>query len=332
MDALVHAPGETTPSWIRSHLAWLLGIAILVGVMLASADSARPREFVGLLERARPLWLLLALVLQATTYLSQGETWRVALSGAGVRVSIARTYKLSLAKLFIDQALPSAGLSGSLVVARALERGGIARSVVLAAVLLDTLSYYVAYLCCLGAAVAVAALRGLAGPGLLGLSAVFAAFSVLVIACVLNVSRPVPAWLRRALDRIPHVRDAAAFMAAVDPRLMRKPRLVLRAMGWQLALLALDAATLWALLAAVGAAVSPADVFASFIVSTLLRRALGVVPGGLGTFEAASVYTLHQAGVPLAAALAATLLFRGLSFWLPMAPGLFYSRAARSAV
>jgi Mg2+-importing ATPase len=28
-------------------------------------------------------------------------------------------------------------------------------------------------------------------------------------------------------------------------------------------------------------------------------------------------------GVPVAVALAATLLFRGLSFWLPMLPGLW---------
>ena len=39
--------------------------------------------------------------------------------------------------------------------------------------------------------------------------------------------------------------------------------------------------------------------------------------------------TLRIAGVPIAVALAATLLFRGLSFWLPMVPGLVFSRGAR---
>ena len=64
------------------------------------------------------------------------------------------------------------------------------------------------------------------------------------------------------------------------------------------------------------------------MISTLLRT-VGIVPGGLGTFEAASVLTLRVIGVPLATALAATLLFRGLSFWLPMVPGLIFSRQAR---
>ncbi len=57
-----------------------------------------------------------------------------------------------------------------------------------------------------------------------------------------------------------------------------------------------------------------------------LMRSIGFLPGGLGTFEAASVGALSIAGVPVAVGLSATLLFRGLSFWLPMVPGLAMSR------
>jgi len=57
-----------------------------------------------------------------------------------------------------------------------------------------------------------------------------------------------------------------------------------------------------------------------------LARTLGPVPGGLGIFEAASVATLKLMGVPIAAGLAATLLFRGFSYWLPMAQGILLAR------
>ena len=57
-----------------------------------------------------------------------------------------------------------------------------------------------------------------------------------------------------------------------------------------------------------------------------LARTIGIVPGGLGTFEGMSVSMLHLMGIPLATALAATLCFRGLSFWLPLAPGLLLAR------
>src|SRR5512140_399826 len=90
-------------------------------------------------------------------------------------------------------------------------------------------------------------------------------------------------------------------------------------------ILVLDAATLWVMLLALAVSAHPAPVFASFMLSTLART-LGVIPGGLGIFEAVSVATLHLSGVPVAAGLAATLLFRGLSFWLPMAPGLILAR------
>ena len=57
-----------------------------------------------------------------------------------------------------------------------------------------------------------------------------------------------------------------------------------------------------------------------------LLRTFGFVPGGLGTFEAASVSALALTGMPVPVGLSATLMFRGLSFWLPMVPGLAFSR------
>ena len=44
--------------------------------------------------------------------------------------------------------------------------------------------------------------------------------------------------------------------------------------------------------------------------------------------EAASVLTLRMIGVAIPVALSATLLFRGLTFWLPMLPGYWFSRRA----
>lgn len=57
-----------------------------------------------------------------------------------------------------------------------------------------------------------------------------------------------------------------------------------------------------------------------------LVRTMGFVPEGLGTFEATSVLPLKMVGVAIPVALSATLLFRGLSFWLPMLPGLWISK------
>lgn len=107
--------------------------------------------------------------------------------------------------------------------------------------------------------------------------------------------------------------------------LVRDRRILRTATAWQLAIVLLDAATMSVCIRAIGAH-APADaVFASFMIASLVRT-MGVVPGGLGTYEATSVGTLHLVGISVSAALSATLIFRGLTFWIPMLPGLWSSR------
>ena len=55
---------------------------------------------------------------------------------------------------------------------------------------------------------------------------------------------------------------------------------------------------------------------------------LGPIPLGLGTFEAGATGMLSLMSVPLEAALAATLLLRVFTLWLPLLPGFMLIRAA----
>jgi glycosyltransferase 2 family protein len=50
------------------------------------------------------------------------------------------------------------------------------------------------------------------------------------------------------------------------------------------------------------------------------------MPGGIGTFEAATIFLLARLGVPIEEALAATLLCRAFTFWGPMPPGILLAR------
>ena len=126
-------------------------------------------------------------------------------------------------------------------------------------------------------------------------------------------------------QRLPLVQTTLAFLRGADGRLVRNPRVLGTAIGLQGAIVLLDAATVWTLIGALGVSAPVTGVFASFMIASLFRT-MGIVPGGLGMFEATSVLTLRMAGVDLAVALSATLLFRGLSFWLPMVPGYWFSR------
>jgi len=104
-----------------------------------------------------------------------------------------------------------------------------------------------------------------------------------------------------------------------------KPLWILAASLLQLANFLLDALTLGATRRAVATPVAFSLVFASFVLASVVST-LAWVPGGLGTFEGTCVALLHVQGVTVEAALAATLLLRGLTFWLPMLPGLVLAR------
>ena len=309
--------------------SWIFGFAVLAAVIIAVLHFSEERELVRITENAQPWWLAIAILLQAGTYLAQGETWRVVTRAAKFSVPLSAAFKLSLAKLFIDQALPSAGISGTVVVARALEQRGVSRAVVMAAVVVDSVSYYAAYVLTLAVALLITILGGHASPLIVAAALFFVMFSVVltVTALVLSGGSSVgPKWLKR----VPLLKHALALLGQADPKLARSLPLIFKSGLFQLAIVLLDAATVWVLIRSLGEVASPTGVFASFMIATLLRT-IGIVPGGLGTFEAASVVTLKLAGVPVAVALAATLLFRGLSFWLPMVPGLVFSRGARKA-
>lgn len=315
-----HASRLKTADW----LSWLLGAAVLAAVVAAALHLSEAKAFVRLAEEADLRWLALALALQAATYVAEGEIWRAIGRAAGRALTIGSAFVLSLAKLFVDQAIPSAGLSGTLVVARGLAQHRLPQATITGGVVARLVSYYAAYVVSLGTAVIIAALHGQANVFLELVSAAFVVFAILFCIGALAVSgRPAGDWSR--YTRYTHLREGLRLLERADPKIARSPRLILQSTALQLLIVALDCATMWVLVRALGGHATAASVFASFMISTLFRS-LGILPGGLGSFEAVSIVTLKMVGVPIPVALSATLMFRALSFWLPMLPGLWCSR------
>ena len=310
----------------RTRVWWFAGILVLGGVVTTALRTTAADDFVALAERAQPSWLLLALALQLGTYLAQGEVWRQTCRAGGAILPNRDALILSLAKLFADQALPSGGISGSVVVSKALDARGLEPRISRAAVLVNIATYHIAYVIALAAALVILDHEGHATLLAFLSSLLFVAFATgvtLIVLLLPGAKQPVAA----RFPRWKALQQAASYVAAADPSLVRDSRLLTLATVCQLIIVMLDATTMWTLMRALDAQPSPLGVFASFMLASLVRT-LGVLPGGLGTFEATSVLTLTATGASVATALSATLLFRGLSFWLPMAPGIWASRRA----
>jgi Mg2+-importing ATPase len=127
------------------------------------------------------------------------------------------------------------------------------------------------------------------------------------------------------LNRFRMVRNVVGMMKDADSAIVRETRLQLAAAGYQFLTFLLDALTLWALIRSMGEVANVGYIFSSFMIANLVRT-VGIVPGGLGTFEAVAVMMLRRGGLSVAVALSATLLFRAVTFVLPMIPGLWFSR------
>jgi hypothetical protein len=98
-------------------------------------------------------------------------------------------------------------------------------------------------------------------------------------------------------------------------------RLVLRrASGWAALNWLLDAASLWAFLAAFGHFIDPIKLFAAYGIANVLG-AIPVVPGGLGIIEASAASLLVSFGVPRVTATLGVLGWRLVNFWLPIPAG-----------
>jgi hypothetical protein len=81
---------DNTTRDTTAHLAWwswTLGGAVLVAVIAAALHFSEERAFVRVAHDAKPWWLVVAVVLQAGTYLAQGTIWRLAARASGCALS-----------------------------------------------------------------------------------------------------------------------------------------------------------------------------------------------------------------------------------------------------
>jgi glycosyltransferase 2 family protein len=112
-------------------------------------------------------------------------------------------------------------------------------------------------------------------------------------------------------------------LGQVLPRLLavvQQPRKLAEGIGGALLLTAAYILCLDASIRALGGSVALASTAVVYLTGSALGSAVPT-PGGLGAVEAALTAGLTAAGLPGATAVSAVLLFRALTFWLPVPVG-----------
>ena len=325
-EAVLPIRPHTARSRWRRLLGWLPAIIALPALVAAVFHYGSLEKFFELARSARPEWLIPALAAQIGTYLFGALSWRQVLTRAGEPRPFRTLFRLSVAKLYTDQVIPTGGVSGTILVVTALTRRGVPGHVAMAALLVSMVSFYgadiAAALVCLG----LLWWHHDADLPILGLVSALVLIDVAIPSAVLWAkSRAnhdnLPAWV----DRLPGAEDLVDAVAEAPDDLIRDPLLVGGTFACQLAIILLDSLTLWLVCRAIGAPVEPWVAFCGFTIGAVVAM-IAPSPLGLGTFEAGTTGMLALLGMPLEAALSAAILLRGFTFWLPMLPGLWIAR------
>lgn len=314
--------GEVKAGEIVVVTGWLSGLLVLgvfISFMLHFGDVA---VFLTTLKSADPMWLAAAAACQCGTYACAAGVWLRVLSRAKVRLPFAGLFRLAVVQLFANQAVPSGGLSGSAMVARGLVRRGVAVTLVTTALLVDWFSYYASYLTVTLLAFLKLVSSGDGGAVWLPLAAGFMVILIVLASGAFVLMRrrgriiPKPALRWRPAARL------AALLSGARADMLRDGSLLLEATVLQACIFLLDTLTLWIAARSMGLDIDPASAFVSFVLASVVAT-LSPVPLGLGTFEATCTGLLHVMGGSIEASLAATLILRGFTLWLPMLLGLW---------
>jgi Mg2+-importing ATPase len=333
------APGRTSGKWLGYVAALVVGGLLVYAVVVASGglrDAARQ------LRHASRLWLAPALVLELTSYALSGWLLRL-LRGDNTSLGWLTTARVAMVMWGLGSLLPASPAEGMALSVSELGRRGVRRQHALTMLLVAGWFQFWALVLTAAAASALVDAIGHPDPDDATRLVVIAAVLTFVAVTVVSLARrPLTAKLvAEAIWRLPHHRKmtrdelhaAGADEQARLVRLLGRPAhralIAIASTGWWIT----DAGCLWIALHAAHAQVGFSLVVLAYVAGTVASW-VPLLPGGLGAVEIAVPAVLHHFGVPLTVALAGTLLWRGLSLFLPALGGaLAYAslRAERPA-
>jgi uncharacterized membrane protein YbhN (UPF0104 family) len=292
-------------------------IGIGAWVVISALANVGVDTLVEELSGAEWSWVILALVLSPGVQIAEAFSTL----GASLRpLRFGPVLQLQFAIRFIALAVPSSAARIALSV-RFFQRSGAPTSEAIAIGAIDSVSGFVIQALIL----VIVALANLVTldlsitdlPDLSGKLLILAGVLVVILVVVLML---VPR-IRRLIA--PHL--TGALKAA---RVLREPLKLLQLFGGNMAAQLLLAGILGICLRAFGEHATLAELLVANTLTSLLSGIVPV-PGGIGVTEATTTTLLVAMGIPQSPALAATLMYRIITFYLPPAWGVLAMRALK---
>jgi glycosyltransferase 2 family protein len=290
------------------------GTVVTIAVVALALGALIP-QFLGVgslwgeLARANWWWVAAALALSALTYVGAA----VALDGSlPERLPLGPNIGVQMATSFVGVAVPGGGLA---LTARFLQKRGVDTPTAVEAVGVDTIAGVIVHLTLTGLFFLLAGSSGLQTFDLPPLSTIGLIAAGVALVAATGVAVP---WSRALLTT--RVLPATKRSLVNVSEIARQPGKMIELFGGSLAItlgyiLALEVAV-----SAFGAGPAFTSVALVYLVGSVVSS-VAPTPGGIGAVEATLIAGLTSAGMASTTAVAAVIVFRLATFWIPMLPG-----------
>ena len=319
----------TTPRLVFYILAIM--VFVLAGKFAATLGQTRH-----VLGEIAPLWLLLAIMAQAATYVCNALIFMVILGSDKGTLTLRSMVAIAVVTMFVNQTLPSGGISGNAYILNTLTKRGISHARAFATVVYELLCFYSTYVVLIIAALCwyVLAYHSAASVPHYVLYVGLGLYSFLMgIMYLVSHKRHMHGILLR-ISRIGFIariveRTRPAVVTDTHPsgwqRFTSQPQKSVLAGLLQLGVFFFDALSVVAIIRGFNLTL-PFLLVCFGLLLSLIVGALPLSPGSLVIYESAMTYFYTLLGLPVAAAILVTLVFRFVSFWLPLPVGLILYR------
>jgi uncharacterized membrane protein YbhN (UPF0104 family) len=308
---------------------WIWLVLGLAGLLLAARAVAGSRAelFAGIrsLRQVSWIWLGTAVVAEGGAFTALAFAQRRMLRAGGVNVGVGALAWLAVASQAMGSVVPAGYLVSDVVVLRVLSRRGVSQLLALWMLAVAGLLYIVTLLL-IGLVGAQLAPPGKNLPDLRTGAAIALGVVITVFVAVMAVARfrKHPWTVHELAARMPGGRLKRLIGGDVLANVSLGRRGWGVAFGWMLLWWAGDMACLAVAFIAVGGALPWRALLIAYAAGQLATL-LPITPGGLGVTEGSMAVTLGAYGGGMAAAVAAVLLYRLITYWAVLpAGGLCY--------
>lgn len=326
---------EKAIEWFSPSRIVFYTLSILV-FYLAVRYVGKLEGIKSLLLEMSPVWLFLAVLSQIATYFFNALILYVLLERNIGNADFFTLFKISIVTIFVNQTLPSGGLSGNGYIFNQFVKRDVNVLRAFRALILESICYYIAMILSLVVFYSWYVSSTSSSNHIISYTAMggVAFFILLGIVMLIISNQHTVSFILNKLGRFGHIKrymDKTNLSSLIGKRsvslnvLVSKKKNSLLAVFLQLCLIGCDIITAFAIIKGFHVQLPFVHIAFALLLSIVIG-ALPISPGSLIAYEGAMTYFLTVLGSPVHAALIVTLLFRFLTFWLPMPVGLLLYR------